>query len=210
MPYKTFNNGDVLTAADVNDYLMEQAVITCTSGTRPSSPVEGMTIYETDTDAIRTYSGSAWTVVHYLAKPMAILRQTVSQNFTHSNWTAFTFTTEDLDNRNGHSTSSNTSRYVAPVAGWYELSGAGCWATTSSGTLWTRWAKNGTEIVGSASNMVNTTSQALLPARTILVSLAASDYVELQGVQFSGSTLATYVSDAYAQSTMTVKWVAPS
>lgn len=63
MPLKTFSVGDVLTAADVNDYLMEQAVITCTSATRPSSPVEGMTIYETDNDRLLTYSGSAWVVI---------------------------------------------------------------------------------------------------------------------------------------------------
>ncbi|MGC5019006.1 hypothetical protein [Micromonospora sp. DT47] len=63
MPFKTFGAGDVLTAGDVNDYLMEQAVITCTSGTRPSSPGEGMTIYETDTDRIYTYDGTTWRVV---------------------------------------------------------------------------------------------------------------------------------------------------
>lgn len=34
-----------------------------TSTTRPASPFEGMTIYETDTDKIRTYSGSAWLTI---------------------------------------------------------------------------------------------------------------------------------------------------
>lgn len=63
MPFKTFNTGDVLTASDVNTYLAKQAVITCTSGSRPSTPVEGMTIYETDTDRINTWDGSAWRVV---------------------------------------------------------------------------------------------------------------------------------------------------
>lgn len=63
MGFKTFNVGDVLTAADVNDYLMEQVVIVCTSGTRPSSPNEGMTIYETDTDLFRVYTGSAWVTI---------------------------------------------------------------------------------------------------------------------------------------------------
>lgn len=67
MPFKTFSVGDVLTAADVNDYFMEQAVITCTSGTRPSSPVEGMTIYETDTDKYLSYNGSTWVAVAYQA-----------------------------------------------------------------------------------------------------------------------------------------------
>lgn len=59
MPFKTFTPA-VLTSADVNDYLMKQAVITCTSGTRPASPINGMTIYETDTECYATYSGSAW------------------------------------------------------------------------------------------------------------------------------------------------------
>lgn len=33
----------------------------CTSSTRPAAPVQGMDIYETDTGATRTYSGTAWT-----------------------------------------------------------------------------------------------------------------------------------------------------
>jgi hypothetical protein len=60
MGFKTFSAGVSLAAADVNDYLMEQVVIACTSGSRPGSPNEGMTIYETDTDKVYTYSGSAW------------------------------------------------------------------------------------------------------------------------------------------------------
>ena len=59
MAFKTFAPG-VLTSSDVNTFLMRQAVITCTSSTRPASPSEGMTIYETDTDTVLTYSGSAW------------------------------------------------------------------------------------------------------------------------------------------------------
>lgn len=59
MPIKTFTPS-VLTSADVNTYLMQQSVIICTSGTRPGSPINGMTIYETDTECYATYSGSAW------------------------------------------------------------------------------------------------------------------------------------------------------
>lgn len=59
MPIKTFT-ASVLTAADMNTYLMQQSVIFCTSSTRPASPVEGMTIFETDTDCYATYSGAAW------------------------------------------------------------------------------------------------------------------------------------------------------
>lgn len=59
MPFKVFASGAVLTAADVNDYMAEQAVITCTSTTRPT-PQEGMTIYETDTDRLLVYNGVGW------------------------------------------------------------------------------------------------------------------------------------------------------
>jgi hypothetical protein len=61
MGFKTFTAGSVLTAAEVNDYLMKQAVIVCTSGTRPGSPVDGMTIYETDTDRLLVWNGTNWT-----------------------------------------------------------------------------------------------------------------------------------------------------
>lgn len=56
MAFKTFVAGATLTAAEVNTYLAKQAVIVCTSSTRPSSPPEGMTIYETDTDKMLIYT----------------------------------------------------------------------------------------------------------------------------------------------------------
>lgn len=69
--FKTFTAGSVLTAADVNNYLMKQSVIVCTSGTRPSSPEEGETIYETDTDTILVYNGS-WRAQLDIATRQAI------------------------------------------------------------------------------------------------------------------------------------------
>lgn len=37
----------------------------CTSTTRPASPYEGQVIYETDTDLLRVYNGTAWRTVSY-------------------------------------------------------------------------------------------------------------------------------------------------
>jgi hypothetical protein len=59
MPFKTFTPG-VLTSSDVNTFLMQQAVITCTSTTRPAAPTVGMTIFETDTTAYAYWTGSVW------------------------------------------------------------------------------------------------------------------------------------------------------
>jgi hypothetical protein len=60
MAFKTFVAGAILTAAELNDYLMEQANIVCTSGTRPSSPAEGWEITETDTNLKLIYTGAVW------------------------------------------------------------------------------------------------------------------------------------------------------
>jgi hypothetical protein len=60
MAYHTFVSGEVLTAANVMNDLMNQSVIVCTSGTRPASPVIGMTVFETDTLAYSTWNGTGW------------------------------------------------------------------------------------------------------------------------------------------------------
>jgi hypothetical protein len=64
--FKTFATGDVLTAADTNGYLM-QGVWTFADATARdaavTSPQEGNVCYLKSTDAIMTYSGSAWVAV---------------------------------------------------------------------------------------------------------------------------------------------------
>jgi hypothetical protein len=73
MAFKTFAPG-VLTSSDVNTFLMRQAVIVCTSSTRPASPNEGMTIYETDTDRHAFYTGTAWR--YFGGKILQVVRAT--------------------------------------------------------------------------------------------------------------------------------------
>lgn len=64
---KTFTAGDVLTAADVQDYLMDQSVMvfagTAARASAIASPTEGMVTYRTDDDVVETYDGSAWQSV---------------------------------------------------------------------------------------------------------------------------------------------------
>jgi hypothetical protein len=55
--FLTFTAGSVLTSAQVNTYLMKQAVIVCDStADYPASPVEGMTVYDKGADALKTYT----------------------------------------------------------------------------------------------------------------------------------------------------------
>ena len=70
--YKVFTAGEVLTAANVNGYLMKQAVMvfagTAARGSALGTAVtEGMVSYQTDTNAITVYDGSAWKQVYPVA-----------------------------------------------------------------------------------------------------------------------------------------------
>lgn len=64
---KTFVAGDVLTASDVNSYLMDQVVMRFASAsarsTAISSPSQGMMSYLDDTNAIESYDGSSWVSI---------------------------------------------------------------------------------------------------------------------------------------------------
>jgi hypothetical protein len=63
--FKTFAAGEVLTAANVNGYLMEQSLMVFADATARdaaiTSPSEGMFVFLTGTDALQYYDGSAWT-----------------------------------------------------------------------------------------------------------------------------------------------------
>jgi hypothetical protein len=55
--FKTFVSGDVLTAAQVNSFLMKQAVIVCDSSSDyPTSPNEGMAVWDKAADALKIYT----------------------------------------------------------------------------------------------------------------------------------------------------------
>lgn len=63
--FKVFTVGEVLTAADVNDYLMEQACAIFADSTardaQITSPIQGQFCFLNDTNTLQFYSGSAWT-----------------------------------------------------------------------------------------------------------------------------------------------------
>lgn len=66
--YKLFATGDVLTAAQVNTYLMQQTVMVFASSTARTTALsgvlaEGMVSYLQDTNATEVYDGSAWVAI---------------------------------------------------------------------------------------------------------------------------------------------------
>lgn len=62
--FKTFTAGSVLTASEVNTYLMKQAVIVCDASTDyPAAPVEGQFVFDKTLDTYLAYTGSAFVRV---------------------------------------------------------------------------------------------------------------------------------------------------
>jgi hypothetical protein len=61
---KVFTAGEVLTAANVNGYLMDQTVMvfagTAARGSAIATASEGMLTYLSDTNAVQYYDGAAW------------------------------------------------------------------------------------------------------------------------------------------------------
>lgn len=66
--YKLFNTGDVLTAAQVNTYLMQQTVMVFADSSARTTALsgvlaEGMLSYLQDTNVVQVYNGSSWVGV---------------------------------------------------------------------------------------------------------------------------------------------------
>lgn len=90
-------------------------VVICTSSTRPSTPVDGQVIYETDKDRVLVYDGSGWTYVS------GLVGATVSGSAAIPNANTFNlaYSTETLDTDSMIAASGNT--FTVPFSGTYAL-----------------------------------------------------------------------------------------
>jgi hypothetical protein len=125
-------------------------------------------------------------------RPMANLRQGVAQSIPNNALTPLLLDTEYLDTANGHSTTTNTSRWTCPAgkAGWYWVKGAYVAVPNGTGDRSGCLLQNGNTRYGQTS----TVPSAIRPTSLIFVDLmffAAGDYVETCGYQSSGGALAT-------------------
>lgn len=126
--FKDFAPGDILTAADVDDYLMQQSVMVfadlSTRTTALTSVLrEGMMSYLKDTNAVEVYDGSAWTGVGGVAGPA---------NFTDT--ATGTYTSGGTDYKYLTFTASGTLTVdVAGYADVFVLGGGGGGTTAAGG-----------------------------------------------------------------------------
>jgi hypothetical protein len=67
--YRTFTAGEVLTASNVQDYLMDQSVMVFADSTARATNIgtanfeEGMVSYLEDSDIVEVYNGTTWASI---------------------------------------------------------------------------------------------------------------------------------------------------
>lgn len=130
------------------------------------------------------------------AKPIFFGYQATAQSIPNNAFTAVSLDSESVDSDGGHSTSTNTSRYVFQVAGRYRVHGIASFTANATGIRAVKLNVNGSGVVISSEQIVLPTGSV---ASTVLTSVpvlaAVGDYVELLVYQNSGAALNT-VSNA--------------
>lgn len=115
----------------------EDYIEVLTSGTRPSNPYEGQLIYETDTDVLRGYNGTAWGTT-YLDPPCCRVTRSTSWTINDAGNNVVPYETERFDTDNMWSVAAPT-RITFNTAGLYlitlgaEFTGANDYTFTQIG-----------------------------------------------------------------------------
>lgn len=125
---------------------------------------------------------------------------------TGTTFTSVTLDSEYVDTEGGHSTVTNTSRYVCQVAGWYWCHGSMNFPTNSTGNRSLQLAVNGSTYPGTSVLLAAPAGNSWIGMTAGLVQLAVGDYLELQAFQNSGGTLTTTVISGI-QPTLSAVWI---
>ena len=114
---KVWNAGDVLAAADVNGYLMDQSIMvfagTAARNAAIGTPVVGMHTFRTDSTAVEVYNGSAWVSANSVGGTISVPVANVVNSLTASTATAYTFVSGDQSATYQFTAAATTTATVA-------------------------------------------------------------------------------------------------
>lgn len=151
------------------------------------------------------WNSNVYNGLTFLAnRPIFVGQQQVVQSVANGTWGVLTIDTETIDSYAGHSTVSNTSRYVCQLAGWYRVGGRAAFAPNGTGSRGARIHLNGTFIQGGANLLGAGTLNGIVEVSHLLL-LAVGDYVEIAAGQNSGGALSTAFANE-AASMLYVIW----
>ena len=193
--YTTFTAGSVLTAAQLNAFLMKQVNVVCDSvADYPTSPPEGMEVYDKALDAKLRYTGAAWARVEVLAKPPGCMAQrTDVQSIANATTQFVSFTAADLRDTDAyHSTTVNPERLTVPagLGGWYRWEGTARFAANATGPRLLSVGVNGA-VLSEVVNVNAATSFGTQLSASTLILLVPGDYAGMIVYQGSGAALDT-------------------
>jgi hypothetical protein len=139
--------------------------------------------------------------------PLAVLNQATTQSIANGTPGAITYDAQQLDTYGGHSTTVNSSRYVAQATGWYFIKAGVVFASSVTGNRTLQLYKNGTAYTYSwvAVPAAGTFNDPGIESAA-LVQLNTGDYVEAWAGQNSGGGLSTAVVTTIA-SNMQCMWM---
>lgn len=129
-----------------------------------------------------------------LNRPMFVGYQAAAQSIANNAAAPITLDSTAVDTYSGHSNSSNNSRYVAQVPGWYLCAGTTVFGPNATAGRGSTIYKNGVEVPGGAGFTPGTTPFASALGLTLVYLNGTGDYVEVWGYQISGAALSTNVT----------------
>jgi hypothetical protein len=149
--------------------------------------------------------------LRYAAPPLFHAVAATTQSIPNDTPTAVNFTAETYDTASGHSTSSQTSRYVAQKAGYYQCSGAVAFQfNNTTGSRAATLYKNGVLWAGSSGSIAPVNGLATrVVTTTTVINLALNDYVELWAYHNAGIATSTEATATNASS-LSVAFLAPT
>ena len=121
--------------------------------------------------------------------------------------TPITLDSEDWDSDNGHSTSTNTSRYTIQVAGTYRIIAVGGFTTNAVGNRKLGINVNGANARGASVQQVSMASNSWIGAVAVELALVVGDYVEMVMWHTSTTTPLTTAQSVGFGPAMSVCWI---
>lgn len=200
---KNFQSFEILTSADVDNYLMTQSVMVLpgasaigtagtaigTATTATQSPAEGMLVYLTDVNQYQMNldgSASGWYPVAG-QMPRCELTKTTDQSVNSGAYTTITGWTQ-TEIRGGFSESSGV--VTVPYTGRYSITANISWTTGSGGTRIVAFAFNAATAPSLPGNAVTPATTFTHQSISSVVKLTANDTIKVLAYQSSGAALA--------------------
>lgn len=121
----------------------------CTSSTRPASPFEGQTIYETDTDLVKSYDGSNWVTIGPTTIPAAAVTAAEGAYLVTSQTTTSTSYTDLATSGPSVTLTTGTEAIIAVSA---RTSNNQANANADSGRCYVGFAVSGASTVSASDN----------------------------------------------------------